>query len=94
MALLSFALPFFQITRDTTMFGNLFERENNKTKTEDVVSIVPNQTVAETTSTAVIVNNDNSITVPAATAVQTEMEENTAGSIAEQSSTQKTKQPY
>ena len=23
------------------MFGNLFERENNKTKTEDVVSIVP-----------------------------------------------------
>ncbi len=91
MALLSFALPFFQITRDTTMFGNLFERENNKTKTEDVVSIVPNQTVAETTSTAVVVNNDNSITVPAATAVQTEMEENTAGSIAEQSSTQKNK---
>ncbi len=73
------------------MFGNLFERENNKTKTEDVVSIVPNQTVAETTSTAVVVNNDNSITVPAATAVQTEMEENTAGSIAEQSSTQKNK---
>ena len=91
MALLSFALPFFQITRDTTMFGNLFERENNKTKTEDVVSIVPNQTVAETTSTAVVVNNDNSITVPAATAVQTEMEENTAGSIAEQGSTQKNK---
>ena len=91
MALLSFALPFFQITRDTTMFGNLFERENNKTKTEDVVSIVPNQTVAETTSTAVVVNNDNSITVPAATAVQTEMEGNTAGSIAEQSSTQKNK---
>ena len=91
MALLSFALPFFQITRDSTMFGNLFERENNKTKTEDVVSIVPNQTVAETTSTAVVVNNDNSITVPAATAVQTEMEENTAGSIAEQSSTQKNK---